>query len=117
MSLSSELIICCVHMFAKTFEAEQRVSLHQGKDAPCSGATKGTIPSIVPSSFFTKIFKKNPDICVETDCTSERFFYENYKDDDLHGMMGCYSFKAPSAYTPAVIARRLGSTPLAPVSI
>jgi hypothetical protein len=59
MSLSSELIFGCVHMFATTFEAEQRKSLHQGKDAPCSGATKGTMPSL----FFTKIFKKSRQLC------------------------------------------------------
>jgi hypothetical protein len=60
-------------MFATTLETEQRASLHQCKDAPCSGATKGTMPS----SFFTKFFKKNPDNCVETDRTSERFFDGN----------------------------------------
>jgi hypothetical protein len=73
MSLSSELIVGCVHMFATMFEAEQRASLHQGKDAPYSGATKG----MMPSPFFTIFFKKNPDSCVETDRTSERFFDGN----------------------------------------
>jgi hypothetical protein len=37
---------------------EQAMSLHQGKDAPCSGATKGTMPSC-PQRFF-KNFQKNP---------------------------------------------------------
>jgi hypothetical protein len=60
-------------MFATTFEAEQRAYLLQGKDAPCSGATKGTMAS----SFFTKIFQKNPDNYVETNRTSERFFDGN----------------------------------------
>jgi hypothetical protein len=53
MSLSSELIVGGVHMFATTFEAEQRVSLHQAKNAPCSGDTKGTMPSL-----FLRIFSK-----------------------------------------------------------
>jgi hypothetical protein len=73
MSLSFKLIVGCVHMFATTLEAEQRASLHQCKYAPCSGATQGTIPS----SVFQKISKKNPDNCVETDRTRERFFDGN----------------------------------------
>jgi hypothetical protein len=72
MSPSSELIFGCVHMFATTFEAEQRASLHQGKDAPCSGATKGTMHSL-----FLRNFSKNPDNCVETNRTRERFFDRN----------------------------------------
>jgi hypothetical protein len=38
-------------------EFEQLVSLHQGKHTPCSGATKGTMPSclLVFSKFFQKI--------------------------------------------------------------
>jgi hypothetical protein len=51
---------------------EQVVSLHQGKDAPSSGATKGTMPSC-PQHFF-KIFQKKSDNFVETDPTSEKFF-------------------------------------------
>jgi hypothetical protein len=58
MSLSSELIFGCVHMFAAMFGAEQHASLHQCKDAPCSGATQGTDVLLI----FMKIFKKNPTI-------------------------------------------------------
>jgi hypothetical protein len=72
MPLSSELIFGCVHMFATTLGAEQRMSTHQCKDAPCSGAAQGTMPS----SFFFKNLSKNPDNCVETDHTSERFLTE-----------------------------------------
>jgi hypothetical protein len=63
-------------MFAATFELEQRVSLHQGKDAPYSGATKGTMPSCSPH-FFEFFQKKNPDNFVEADHMSERFFDRN----------------------------------------
>jgi hypothetical protein len=69
MSLSSELIIGCVHMFATMLGAVHRASLHQCKDAPCSGATQGTMPS----SFYD-FFKKNLNNCVETNRTSKRFF-------------------------------------------
>jgi hypothetical protein len=55
------------------FRVEQRTSLHQCKDAPCSGATQGTMPSPV----FYDFFQKNPDNRVETDRTSERFFDGN----------------------------------------
>jgi hypothetical protein len=55
-------------MFVTTLEAEQRASLHQGKDTPCSGATQGMMPS------FLRNFSKNPDNCVESNRTSERFF-------------------------------------------
>jgi hypothetical protein len=72
MSLSSELIFGCDNMFATTFEAEQRAFLHQGKDAPYSGATKGTMPS----SLFTKFFKKSQQLCQDRS-TSERFFGGN----------------------------------------
>jgi hypothetical protein len=74
MSLSSEFIFGCVHFFAATFELEQRASLHQGKDAPCSGVTKGMRPSWPPHFF--KIFQKIPTTFVETDRTSERFLTE-----------------------------------------
>jgi hypothetical protein len=37
------------------FGAEQHASLHQWKDAPCSGATQGTDALLV----FMKMFKKN----------------------------------------------------------
>jgi hypothetical protein len=63
------LLFGCVHVFATTFGVEQRTSLHQYKDAPCSGATQGTMPSPI----FTKFFK-NSDNCVETNRMSERFF-------------------------------------------
>jgi hypothetical protein len=53
---------------------EQAVSLHQGKDTPCSGATKGTMPC--PQCFFV-FFSKISDNFVETDRTSERFFDGN----------------------------------------
>jgi hypothetical protein len=43
--------------FATTFMAEQRVSLHQSKYAPYSGATQGTMPS--PPVFYD-FFKKIP---------------------------------------------------------
>jgi hypothetical protein len=75
MSLSSELIFGCVHMFAATFEVEQRASLHQCKDTPCSGATKGTMPSC-PPRFYGIFQKQNPYNFVETDCTSEWFLTE-----------------------------------------
>jgi hypothetical protein len=52
--MSSELIVGYVHMFATTLEAEQRASLHQCKDAPCSGATQGTMPSSFFQNFQTK---------------------------------------------------------------
>jgi hypothetical protein len=57
MSLDSELIFGCVHMFASTFGAEH---------------TQGTMPS----SFFRN-FQKKTDNYVETDRTSERFFDGN----------------------------------------
>jgi hypothetical protein len=102
MSLSSELIFGCVHFFMATFDLEQTVSLHQGKVAPCSGATKGTMPSCPR---FFRNFSKNSDNFVETDRTSEGFFDGNpnsrkVKDDGLRGMTSCYSFKAPSASAP-----------------
>jgi hypothetical protein len=68
--------------------------------------------------FFLKFFK-NSDNFVETGRTSESFFWRKLKlarskDDGLRGMMGCYSFKVPSANAPAATARRLASTPLVP---
>jgi hypothetical protein len=59
-------------MLATTIEAEQRASLHQGKDAPCSGATKGTMPS----SLFTKFFKKIPTTVSRPIAQAKGFFIE-----------------------------------------
>jgi hypothetical protein len=68
---------------------EQAVYLCQGKDAPCSGATKGTLPSC-PQRFF-EFSQKNSYNFVETDHMSERFFgwkleLEKSEDDSLHEM-------------------------------
>jgi hypothetical protein len=91
-------------MFATMFEAEQRASLHQGKDAPYSGATKGTMPS----SFFTNFFKKISTIVSRPMARAKGFLTETQfaksKDDGLRGMTGRYSFKAPSAYVPVATA-------------
>jgi hypothetical protein len=101
MSLSSKLIFGCVHMFATTFGAEQRAPLRQCKDAPYSGATQGTMPS----SFFSKFFKKFRQLC--QDQSHERKVFRRKlglaksKYGGLHGMMSCYLFKAPSANAPA----------------
>jgi hypothetical protein len=54
---------------------EQAASLHQGKYAPCSRATKGTMPSC-PQRFF-EFFQKHSDNFVETDHTREKFFDGN----------------------------------------
>jgi hypothetical protein len=54
---------------------EQAASSHQGKDAPCSGATKGTMP-LCPQRFF-EIFQKHSDNFVETDRMSEKFIDGN----------------------------------------
>jgi hypothetical protein len=54
---------------------EQAASLHQYKDAPCSGATKGH-NALVSSTFFQNCFK-NSDNLVETDRTSDKFFDGN----------------------------------------
>jgi hypothetical protein len=115
MSSSSKLMFSCVHFFTATFKLEQIASLHQGKDAPCSGATKGTIPSCL--LVFSKKNSKKSNKFVEIDRTSERFFNGNsnsrkVNDDSSHGMTSCYSFKAPSANTPGAMARRLASTSL-----
>jgi hypothetical protein len=64
---------------------EQAVSLHQGKDAPSSGATKGTMPSC-PQHFF-EIFQKNSDNFVETDPTSEKFFMETETREKMTACM------------------------------
>jgi hypothetical protein len=73
MSLSSELIVGGVHMFATTFEAEQRVSLHQAKKCSLLRGYQGHDALLV----FKNFFKKNPDNCVEIDRTSKRFFNGN----------------------------------------
>jgi hypothetical protein len=57
-----------------TFKLEQTTSLHRGKDNPCSGATKGTMPSCL---LVFRNFSKNSDNFVETNRTSERFFDGN----------------------------------------
>jgi hypothetical protein len=54
MSLSSELIVGYVHMFATIFEVEQRVSLHQAKKRSLLEGYQGHDALLV----FTKIFKK-----------------------------------------------------------
>jgi hypothetical protein len=64
---------------------EKAASLHQVKDAPFSGATKGTMPSCPQR--FSKFFK-NSDNFVETNRTSKKFFDENSnskksEDDNL----------------------------------
>jgi hypothetical protein len=74
MSPSSKLLFGCVHFFTATFKLEQTTSLHQGKDALCSGATKGTMPSCL--LVFQK-FSKNSDNFVETNRMSESFFDKN----------------------------------------
>jgi hypothetical protein len=66
---------------------------------------------------FSKFFQKNSDDFVETDHTSEKFFKRKLelakgKDDGLHGMTSCCSFKAPSANASAAMAQRLASTSL-----
>jgi hypothetical protein len=64
----------CTFFFMAMLMLEQAASLHQGKDAPYSGATKGTMPSC--PQFFFKIFQKKFDNFVETDRTSEKFLME-----------------------------------------
>jgi hypothetical protein len=54
---------------------EQAASLHQGKDTPCSGAIKGTMPSCLQRFF--EFFSKTSDNFVETNRTSEKFFDGN----------------------------------------
>jgi hypothetical protein len=89
-------------------------SLHQGKDAPCSGATKGTMPSC--PQHFCRNFSKYSNNFVETDRTSKKFFDGNSNSRKAK-MKACvrwrlaYSFRAPSANAPAA-ARRLVSTSL-----
>jgi hypothetical protein len=53
---------------------EQAASLHQGKDAPCLGATRAQCPRVL--DVFSNFFK-NSDNFVETDRTSEKFFDGN----------------------------------------
>jgi hypothetical protein len=86
----------------------------KAKTLPAQGLPKAQCPP----RFFLKFFK-NSDNFVETGRTSESFFWRKLKlarskDDGLRGMMGCYSFKVPSANAPAATARRLASTPLVP---
>jgi hypothetical protein len=85
-----------------TLKLEQAASLHHGKDAPCSGATKGTMPSC-PQQFF-KICQKFRQLCRDQSQKQEVFPWklklEKSKDDSLHGKMSRYSFKAPSANAP-----------------
>jgi hypothetical protein len=97
-----------------TLKLEQAASLHQGKDAPCSGATKGAMPSC--SQRFFEIFQKFRQLCRDQSHKREVFYWklklEESKDDSLHGMARHYSFKALSANTPAATARRLADTSL-----
>jgi hypothetical protein len=73
MSLSSELIVGYVHMFATMFEAEQRASFAPRQRRSLLGGYQWH-DSHNALLVLTKFFKKNPDNCVETDCTNERFF-------------------------------------------
>jgi hypothetical protein len=73
MSLSSELIVGYVHMFATMFEVEQRASLHQAKKRSLLEGYQGHDALLV----FYENFQKNPYNYVETDRTSERFFDGN----------------------------------------
>jgi hypothetical protein len=50
-----KLIDCHVYECVTTLKAEQRVSLHMCRDAPCSGATQGTMPSFYFFAIFQKI--------------------------------------------------------------
>jgi hypothetical protein len=93
---------------------EQAASLHQGKDTPYLGATKGTTPSC-PQRFF-EIFQKIPTTLWRPIAQSRSFLWklklEKRKDDSLHGMVSRYSFKAPSANSPAATTRRHVDTSL-----
>jgi hypothetical protein len=92
--------------------------LRLSSERPCTNAktlpARGLPEARCPPSVFT-IFQKNPDNCVETDRTSERFFGRKLdlvrsKGDGLHGVRRYCSFKVPSAYASAATARRLAST-------
>jgi hypothetical protein len=91
---------------------EQTASLHQGKDAPCSGATKGTMLSC--PQLFLEIFKKFRQLCRDQLHKREVFLWkvklEKSEDDSWHGMVSRYSFNAPSAKAPAATTRRLAGT-------
>jgi hypothetical protein len=107
--------LCAFFSFMAILILDQAASLHQVKDAPFSGANKGTMPSC-PQHFF-RIFSTNSDNFVETDRTSEKFFYgnSNSRKVKMTVCMRCrvtYSFKAPSANAPTATARRLASTSL-----
>jgi hypothetical protein len=70
---------------------------------------------MMPSLHFYDSFEKNPDNCVETDRTSERFFgwkldLVRNKSDGLRGVRHCHSFRAPSTYTSVATVRKLAST-------
>jgi hypothetical protein len=104
-------------VFATTLGAKQQASLHQCKDAPYSGATKGTMPSLN----FYKIFQKSRQPCRDQSHERKVFWrkldLEKSKDDGLRGVRGCYSFKAPSAHASAATARRLANTLRVPRSL
>jgi hypothetical protein len=55
MSLSSELIVGYVHMFATMFEVEQRASLHQAKKRSLLEGYQGHDALL---DFYEKFFKK-----------------------------------------------------------
>jgi hypothetical protein len=104
---------CALFSFMAILMLEQVASLHQVKDAPFSGATKGH-NALVPSTFFRN-FSKSSDNFVETDHTSEKLFDGNSNTRKVK-MTVCmrwrvaYSFKAPNAIAPTATTRRLAST-------
>jgi hypothetical protein len=55
------------------FGVEQRVSLHQCKDAPCSGATQG----MMPSPCFLRFFQKIPTTVSRPISRAKVFFDKN----------------------------------------
>jgi hypothetical protein len=57
---------------------------------------------------FYEIFQKIPTTVSRLIARAKGFWRKlnlaKNKDDDLHGMMGCHSFKAPSPYAPTATA-------------
>jgi hypothetical protein len=105
----------CAFFFMAILMLEQAASLHQVKDAPFSGATKGKMPSC-PQHFF-EIFQKIPTT-LSRPIARERSFLTETRTRRKAKMSVCvrwrvaYSFRAPSANIPASTARRLASTSL-----
>jgi hypothetical protein len=114
MSLSSELVRDCVLFITTTFNLSSQCLCTEANTLPARGLPRARCPRA--SSFFSNFFKKIPTN-LSRPIAQEKFFKRKLelakgKDDGLHGMTSCCSFKVPSANASAAMARRLASTSL-----